>query len=148
MDAEVILPPTITEKNLRSLAFHVLREEGASGSWQFGIRFIDDDTMQQAHIDFMGIDSPTDIMSFPYEDDGYDLVREGDETLDGRGGDLLISADRAADHARDAGWDTDQELFFVVIHGVLHILGWDDDTYANRDGMLERQMQLLIAWTA
>lgn len=144
--AEVELPPALTEDALASLAGCVLVAEGVSGDWQFGIRFVDDPAMQQAHAEFMRMDSPTDIMTFPYEDEGFDFVPGAGDVMPEQGGDLMISVDRAADHAVDAGWGTDQELFFVVVHGILHILGWDDATDDERSEMLDRQQVLLSAW--
>jgi probable rRNA maturation factor len=140
LDSDVPLPKEVTEAALTSLATHVLRREGTAGEWQFGIRFVDDATMQQAHVDFMGIDVPTDIMTFPYEDEfGFGPVQ---------GGDLLISAERAADNAAHAGWAQEQELFFLVCHGVLHLLGWDDATDEERTSMLARQAALMREWAS
>lgn len=152
IDAEVSLPAGLDIPVLTSLVRHVLRAEDQTGEWQVGIRFVDDPTMQRAHVEFMGIDSPTDIMTFPYEVDefGFDFDFEFDMDAGPgngeQGGDLLISVDRAADHAGDAGWDTRQEILFVVIHGVLHILGWDDLTEDDRAAMLARQHVLLHEW--
>lgn len=150
MQADVPLPEDLTESRLTSLAAHILREEGVTGEWPLGVHFVDDATMQAAHVEFMGIDEPTDIMTFPYADDESDDFgpwvpeAEGDEA--GSGGDLLISVDRAAENAAEAGWSTGRELFFLVAHGMLHLLGWDDATDADRTAMLERQEEMLIRW--
>lgn len=146
VDTEVTLPPVVTVDAITSLARHVLSSGGRSGAWQFGVQFVNDLTMQRAHADFMGIDTATDIMTFPYEDVGFDLVPEGEEMIAEQGGDLMISVDRATEHAREAGWNTDQELFFLVCHGVLHVLGWDDASDDDRARMLERQDELLASW--
>lgn len=144
IDDEAPLPESLTVASLTSLAHHVLSEEGMAGDWQVGVRFLDDSTMQKAHLDYMGIDTPTDIMTFPYDDAAFgELVNE--EAV--QGGDLMISVDRAADHARDEGWSTAEELRFLVIHGLLHILGWDDPTDDERARMLERQADLLESWS-
>lgn len=145
--ADAGVPPGMTGEAVVSLARYVLAEEGMNGEWQFGIRFVDDPTMQQAHADFMGIDTPTDIMTFPYEDDGFGLLSEdAEDVLAGQGGDLLISAERAAANARDAGWETERELQFLVCHGILHILGWDDASDEERSRMLDRQQNLVTGW--
>lgn len=146
IQADVDLPPVVTEDAVASFARHLLTAEGEIGSWQFSIRFVDDETMRRAHASFMGIDRPTDIMTFPYDDDGFDFVPEGGETLPLAGGDLIISVDRAADHAREVGWEISHELFFLICHGVLHILGWDDAADADRSRMLHQQSSLLAEW--
>lgn len=150
MQSDVELPDGVTIEALTALAAHVLLEEDVRGEWPLGVRFIDDAAMQAAHVEFMGIDEPTDIMTFPYGDDeaGDDtpwIPEEGDDA-DGRGGDLLISVDRAAENASDAGWSTERELYFLVAHGILHLLGWDDATDADRSAMLDRQAELINGW--
>lgn len=144
---DVELDGTVTADAVTSLVRHVLQAEGWTADWQMGIRFVDDPTMQAAHVEFMDIDEPTDIMTFPYEDEvDFDLEMFGDESGEISGGDLIISADRAAENASAANWGTAQELYFLIIHGVLHLLGWDDASDDDRRVMLERQAHLLSEW--
>jgi probable rRNA maturation factor len=144
IDAEAPIPAGVTEEALVALTRHVLSEEGVSGGWEIGVRFVDDAVMQAAHRDFMGIDSPTDIMTFPYEDDDTFILRGGDSvTAEISGGDLLISVDTAAANARDAGWALEEELRFLVCHGLLHLLGWADGNNEERAAMLGRQAALM-----
>lgn len=140
IESDASLPDSVTSAAITSLVNHVLCREEIDSSWEIGIRFVDDPTMQQAHLDYMGIDEPTDIMTFPYEDDA-------DEWDEGQsGGDLLISVETAAINAADAGWTHQDELYFVVIHGLLHLTGWDDLTEPDRARMHARQHELLVAW--
>jgi probable rRNA maturation factor len=146
---DVVLPPSLTEETVASLVGYILAAEGVQEFWHLGVRFVDDPTMQAAHVEFMGIDTPTDIMTFPYDDGddeafGFDDTDEWPEQASG--GDLMISVDRATENARLAGWDTEQELFFLIAHGVLHLLGWDDATDDDRGKMLHRQAELLSEW--
>lgn len=150
VQTDVPLPDGVTESALESLSAFVLAAEGVEGEWPLGIHFVDDRTMQAAHVEFMDIDEPTDIMTFPYgdgddEDAGPWVPDETDEAGE-RGGDLMISVDRAGENAADAGWSTGDELFFLVAHGMLHLLGWDDETDQERAAMLERQAALLNGW--
>jgi probable rRNA maturation factor len=78
----------------------------------------DDDQLHQLNRNFLGIDAPTDVLSFPVEEIDPD---SGEEYL----GDTLISYPRAVAQA-DAGNHTVQdELQLLVVHGVLHLLGYD-----------------------
>lgn len=140
IEADVDLPASLTEESTLRLISHILRAEGVEESWLLGIQFVDDPTMQAAHVEFMDIDEPTDIMTFPYADD--DEVW-GSEQL---GGDLIISVDRARSNALDAGWKEEDEIFFLIAHGLLHLLGWDDHTDDDRARMLARQRELLDTW--
>lgn len=139
-DTHVELPDSITEESVLSLLTHVLDTEDVSESWELAIQFVDDPTMQAAHVEFMDIDEPTDIMTFPYsdEDDVW-----GDSQ---RGGDLIISVDRARSHAHYVEWREEDELFFLIVHGILHLLGWDDHTENDRTRMLAHQQELLDSW--
>lgn len=142
MESDVDLPASLSEANILSLISTVLEAESVDESWQIGIQFVDDSTMQAAHVEFMDIDEPTDIMTFPYAiEDGDDFW--GDSQA---GGDLMISVDRARANAADAGWSETDELNFLIIHGLLHLLGWDDHSNTDRDAMLEQQHQLLKLW--
>lgn len=142
MESDVELPASLSETQVLSLISTVLEAESVEESWQVGIQFVDDPTMQAAHVEFMDIDEPTDIMTFPYSsDDGEDIW--GDDQA---GGDLMISVDRARANAIDAGWSEPNELYFLITHGILHLLGWDDHSEADRDAMLARQHELLQLW--
>lgn len=133
-------PSELSDDTIHSLVSHALLTEGIEESWELGIQFIDDASMQAAHVEYMDIDEPTDIMTFPYADE--DDVWGADEV----GGDLMISVDRAAANAADAGWNLTDELSFLIIHGVLHLLGWDDHSDEDRASMLARQREVLDSW--
>ena len=148
IDADLSLPSDLTEASVISLALHVLQEEGAEGEWTLGFRFVDDAEMQRMHLAYMGLDSPTDIMTFPLDDDwsfddaaGVEGGVEADQELAAGG-----FEHRAADQAGDDGWDTARELHFLVVHGLLHLLEWDDLQEGARDVMLARQRELLASW--
>ncbi len=122
----------IDESSFAALLQHALTGEKQHGDWVFAIELVDDADMSRMHEEFLGDPSPTDIMTFPYElDDGE------------RGGDIVISIDTAESNAEHNSWTLTDELEFLVLHGLLHILGWDDDTPARREAMLARQLDLL-----
>jgi probable rRNA maturation factor len=121
------------EAHLRALARSILESEGASGAWEIAVALISDEALQSLHLQFMGVDEPTDIMTFPY----------GDETP---GGDLAISADHALARAAEWGNSPAEEIEFLVAHGVLHLLGWQDTRPDKREAMLARQEELVRQW--
>jgi rRNA maturation RNase YbeY len=132
VDWEVDAPQALDEDVLQRLLIHGLADEGQEGEWSFALRFVDDAEIGRLHEAFMGDPSPTDIITFPYDpDDGE------------RGGDIVISVETAARSAEEHGWPTAQELRFLVLHGLLHVLGWDDATVEDRAAMLARQHELM-----
>jgi probable rRNA maturation factor len=135
---QTVLPVEIDLQSLPSLAEFVLRAEKQRGRWDVAIVFTDDAALRALHRDFMGIDSETDVMTFP----SGDSVAESQN-----GGDIVISIERAADNARDVGHSTREETRFLVVHGLLHLCGWNDDSEADRLRMLDRQQELLVAFS-
>jgi probable rRNA maturation factor len=133
---EADVPPEITTVTLAALIAFGLTAEGATGRWRIELVLGDDALLQRLHRDFLGLDTPTDIMSFPEQDNGTDSERIA-------GGQIYISVDRAAEHAADYGLTLAAELRFLVLHGILHLCGWDDGTDAERTAMLDRQTDLL-----
>jgi len=118
---------------LPALATHILTAEDQRGDWAIAFVLTTDAHLRELHRDFMGIDEETDVMTFP----------AGDERSDPRGGDIVISVDRAAEQATEAGHDTDSEIRFLAAHGLLHLCGWDDATDPEREAMHARQAELL-----
>ena len=118
----------------------VLRAEGAAGPWAVAVALVSDDRLRALHRDFMGLDTPTDVMTFP----------AGDARLeaDPHGGVVVVSTDRAAEQAPDYGHAPAEEIRFLVVHGLLHLCGWDDATPADPTRMLARQTSLIAAFDA
>jgi probable rRNA maturation factor len=133
---EAAVPPDITEADLDRLLSFGLTAEGASGAWRIELVLADDALLRRLHHEFMGLDSATDIMTFP------DVDESGPEGPVS-GGQIYISIERAAEQAAEFGQTVADEVRFLVLHGVLHLRGWDDDTEAKRDVMLARQADLL-----
>ena len=131
---EADAPAEVTEEGLAALARRVLDDEGAGGCWDVTVALVDDERLRALHRDFMGIDTPTDIMTFP-SDDG-----------ECHGGELVISVDHALTQAGAWGLSPADEIRFLVIHGLLHLLGWRDDTGEERKRMLGRQQALFDRW--
>lgn len=110
----------------------------ASGRESFGVRFCSDREMRRINLSFRNQDKTTDVLSFP-----------GDSGEDGRThlGDVLISVPTARRQAAAAchGVDTvELELKTLLLHGVLHCLGYDHET---DDGEMERvERRLRRAW--
>jgi len=124
------------EDDLESLAMCILRAEGATGAWDVTVALVGEARLKQLHAEFMGIDTATDIMTFPTE------AGPGME----RGGDLVISVDHVREWASETESASEDELRFLVAHGLLHLLGWRDETDRERQSMLERQQEIIDAW--
>ncbi len=129
-------PAGVAGDELETLAAFVLSTEGATGFWEITVALVDDARLMSLHRDFMGIDTPTDIMTFPADESAGE----------NQGGELAISVDHAMTQAVEWGFSPGEEVAFLTVHGLLHLLGWRDDTDEQRERMLERQHLLIERW--
>jgi probable rRNA maturation factor len=93
------------------------------------LAFVDNKAIQKLNRDFRKKDAPTDVLSFPYRENGPD----GKFYL----GDIIISVPKAFDQARELGHGLDRELEYLAIHGFLHLLG-----YEHSQGLEEEEKKI------
>ncbi|MGI9252256.1 MAG: rRNA maturation RNase YbeY [Thermomicrobiales bacterium] len=133
---ETDIPAGFSSEEAERMASFLLRLEGQTGSWSVAVALVDEARLQELHRDFMGIDEPTDVMTFPAETPGVG------------GGDIAISIDRAGEQGPEHGLTAAEETMFLIAHGLLHLCGWDDATPEDRAAMLDRQREVLSAFAA
>jgi rRNA maturation RNase YbeY len=136
MISEADAPPGVAFDKLEALATFVLSAEGATGLWEVTVALVDDVRLQSLHRDFMGLDTPTDIMTFP----------NGEPAAEIQGGELVISVDHAITQSVAWGLSPSEEIEFLTVHGLLHLCDWRDDTDEQRERMLSRQHELIDQW--
>jgi probable rRNA maturation factor len=129
---------SLSEERLREIAELVLRAESTSG--QVAVVITDDMGIQELNRDFLGNDEPTDVLAFSAQEEaeGFVSAPEVDDYL----GDVIVSYPRAVAQAEEAGQSAEQELALLVIHGLLHLLGYDHAEEEERTAMWERQTML------
>ena len=136
--------PAADAADLAAVAACALAAEGVDAPVAIGVVLVDDATIHRLNRDYLDHDEPTDIITFPLE--------SGDDFVVGRAevrrelGEMYISYERAAAQSAEWGSDPERELRFLVVHGVLHLLGWDDSTSEERARMLARQGDILAGW--
>jgi probable rRNA maturation factor len=126
---------------LRQTALATLMHHGAPDV-EVAIVITDDDSLQELNRRFRGIDAPTDVLAFPNEARGPFVSAPG---LPRYLGDIAISYPRAAEQASQAGHSAQAELQLLVVHGVLHLLGYDDQQESERARMWAAQESILRA---
>ena len=92
------------------------------GDSELSIVLCDDPHIQALNRDHRGIDRPTDVLSFAMQEG--DGLLEADPVL----GDLVVSIDTAQRQATELGHALDHELRVLLVHGLLHLLGYDHET--------------------
>jgi probable rRNA maturation factor len=125
-------------------ALATLIHQRLEGPCELAVVVSDDTELHELNLHYRGVDAPTDVLAFPYEDEG-----ETYETFVGAPGmprylgDVIISFRRAEVQAADVGHTVQAELQLLVVHGVLHLLGYDDVTDEQRARMWTAQAEIL-----
>jgi probable rRNA maturation factor len=121
---------------LEQAAQAVLAHQSSVGD--LSIVLTDDAQLQQLNRDYLGVDAPTDVLSFPASETDPE---SGTAYL----GDILISVQRARQQALAAAHPVDSELQLLVVHGVLHLLGHDHANPAEKNRMWAAQSAVLTS---
>jgi probable rRNA maturation factor len=96
------------------------------------------EAIRQLNRDYLGIDAPTDVLSFSNEPDPDFPAGET-----GYLGDIVIAYPVAERQARAAGHTSQEEVILLAVHGALHLAGYDHDTAATRAAMWAAQRQVI-----
>ncbi len=143
------------------LARAVLRDEGI-GSGELGLRFVDAGAMAELNLAHMGTAGPTDVLAFPIDGGHGGAPASGPAVLLGdvvvcpayaaqangdpaASGNSRPAGDPAASGNSRPNGDPADELALLVVHGVLHVLGYDHAHEAEAAAMQTREQQLLAA---
>jgi probable rRNA maturation factor len=106
---------------LHALAARVMTGEAVADGTSLAILITDDDEVRGMNLQFLGIDEPTDVLSFPDEADDF-VQGMADEPLLG---DIAIALPTAQRQAEGIGHSLDAELAHLLTHGILHLCGYD-----------------------
>ncbi|MBO7148223.1 MAG: rRNA maturation RNase YbeY [Clostridia bacterium] len=132
-------------KETQNLLTYVIREAlsmmGAVYSCEVSVTLTDNEEIREINNEHRGIDSATDVLSFP-QFDSYELDEFGldDEIVLG---DIVISCERAREQSCEYGHSYTRELAFLAVHSVLHLLGYDHMNEDEEKVMCELQEHIL-----
>lgn len=118
---------------LRRLAARVLAGEPAAAAGEVTLVLVRDAPMAALNERFRGRKGPTDVLSFPSDPAGWPPGEP--RPL----GEVVVSVDRAAEQARERGLRRQAELDRLVVHGILHLVGYRDERAAERARMHRRE---------
>ena len=109
---------------------------------EVSIAFIDDDAMKELNQKFRNKTKTTDVLTFP-ADDSYNEPSATGRPL----GDIVISVDQARRQATDEKHSLSTEIRYLVVHGVLHALGYDHETDRGEMNALEVEVRSVVGLT-
>jgi probable rRNA maturation factor len=127
----------IEEKELKKLIKYAVKEEKLKNV-MFSITLVNNDMIKKLNNQYRNIDKPTDVISFALEDND-DYINPDCRLL----GDIYISIEKALEQADNYGHSYLRELSFLMIHGFLHLLGYDHQNTDDEIKMFKRQEEIL-----
>ena len=123
---------SIDRARMRETVRTVLDGEGISDG-EISLAFVDNATIHQLNLRYLNHDEPTDVLSFPLSEPGAKKLA----------GELVIGVEVAQAEASQRGHEVQVELALYVIHGLLHLCGYDDHNEADAARMRERERHYL-----
>ena len=124
MDEAVEVPPAVVEQIRRSV-LAALEEEGVDVPCMVAVIVTDDEVIQETNLANRGVDSSTDVLSFPMFPMKPGEKPRADWADQVYLGDMMLSLERANAQAEEYGHSPEREVCYLAVHSVLHLLGYD-----------------------
>ena len=124
----------ISTKNFEEFAENAVRQISEIGEALVVIAFVSDKKMRRLNKDFRAKDSTTDVLSFPFAAEEFE---QAENTL----GDIFISLEQAERQALENKLDLETEIKQLILHGVLHLCGFDHETDSGEMNALELEFR-------
>ncbi|WP_334117096.1 rRNA maturation RNase YbeY [Ligilactobacillus sp.] len=118
---------------------------------EMSVTLMDNDHIHEINKKYRGVDKPTDVISFAIEEDDPDetpiILPEGEEfDIPKNIGDIMVSMDKVKEQAEYLGHSEERELGFLVVHGFLHLNGYDHMKEEDEKEMFGLQREILDAY--
>jgi probable rRNA maturation factor len=138
---------TIIENAIKSSLIY----EGVTEAVELSVTIMSSEEIQEINLDQRGIDQPTDVLSFPMvtimigEHFNQSIQHEpkNPETGEVYMGDIVISWDKILEQSTLYGHSKEREISFLVVHSMLHLMGYDHETQADEIIMFQKQKEIL-----
>lgn len=146
----------LEEDDLRDVVVRTLECEQVASA-DLSLAIVDNPTIRDLNVRYLQHDYDTDVLSFLFdvsggdEDSPQESGPEG-ESFRPRGagkrieGEIIVSAEMALESARQYGWNPRDELILYIVHGLLHLTGYDDLSPEEKAVMRRRERDVLSLW--
>jgi len=134
----------VDEQRLQALAAFVLDKLRIHPQAELSVLLVDEAAMAAYHEKFMGEPGPTDVLSFPMDE--LRVPADDEEPPEGLLGDVVLCPSVTARQAAENGRTAASEQDYLLVHGVLHLLGFDHGTPAEHQAMFALNDRLIEAW--
>ena len=136
----------VDEQRLVALAIFALDQLRIHPEAELSVLLVDEDTMSAYHVKYMDEPGPTDVLSFPMDE--LRPGRDGEEPPLGMLGDIVLCPTVTAAQAAASNRTPDEEADYLLIHGLLHLLGYDHAEPGEKKVMFDLNDRIIAAWTA
>ncbi len=131
--------PADWEQKINEVAAICLKEEQIPEEAEIDLLFVDNEAIREMNREYRDKDSATDVLSFPmYEAD--EEIGDEDEILFG---DIVISLERAQEQCEEYGHSLEREVMYLLVHGLLHLSGYDHMEEEEKKVMRAQEEKLL-----
>ena len=117
----------------------VLRVENFAENTEVSLSVVDRDTIHKLNKEYRNVDRPTDVLSFPMDEEAYD--NEGNPLI--LLGDIVICLDIAREQAADFGHSLEREIMYLICHSTLHLLGYDHIEEDDKKVMRSKEKEVM-----
>lgn len=131
----------VDHDRLSAVAAHTLESEDVDDSAELSVLFISAAHMRRLNAHFAGDDYATDVLAFPMMEDDEEEEEAGPLL-----GDVVVCPQVAQRNAERIGHSLDDELAVLIVHGTLHLLGYDHQRASDKEAMERRQNEILASF--
>ena len=131
--------PADWEAKINEVAAICLREEQIPEEAEVDLLFVDNDAIREMNREYRDKDSATDVLSFPM----YEADEEIDDEEEILFGDIVISLERAEEQRQEYGHSLEREVMYLLVHGLLHLAGYDHMEEEERAEMEAHQRAIM-----
>ncbi len=133
----------VTDGNIEAIKKTViacLETEGMDGIYEVSVSFVTNEEIKELNRQYRNVDSETDVLSFPLDDEDDDFSMDGDSMLLG---DIVLSTEKIIEQAKDFGHSLEREMLYLVAHSTLHLLGYDHMEDDEKSEMRQREKEIM-----
>lgn len=112
----------------------VIKAEELEGDFEVSVSFVTNEEIKELNKEFRNVDSETDVLSFPMDDEFEGVVLLGD---------IVLSTQRIIEQANDFGHSLEREMAYLTVHSMLHLLGYDHMNDDEKSEMRSREKEIM-----
>ncbi|GIW22396.1 MAG: endoribonuclease YbeY [Candidatus Sericytochromatia bacterium] len=125
----------IKKREIKKFVTKVLNKLKLNDNTEISITFVNNKKIKELNNNYRNIDKETDVLSFPFENN-FNLPIN---IL----GDIIISTEKAISQSKDYNHSIEREIYFLIVHGILHLLGYDHKDVNEEEEMFSLQKEIL-----